>query len=337
METRKQAYAMINDDKQDFLGPNYRSRTLQLASGHVCTLVSYEPNTQPNLSTTVNKAILYIHGYTDYFFQTGLAEYCHNLGYRFYAVDLQGYGRSIRPNRPPTSCHSVLDYHDDMAAAMAVMQADGVTECVPLGHSTGGLIVTSYLRLHQAKHQNLPECTENRLFIKGVILNSPFLSMPLSISKEPLVLPIYQKLAQWLSFVHLSTNKVNPYSRSLHTRFAGEWSYRLDWKPACGFSLSFAWLYQIMREQALCAKASIDIPTLCCRSHISTYMARTVEQVRQGDGVLNVENMEKKAQQIYQNLSVSIIKQGFHDLYLSPAPVRYHYLDSIKIWLTQLD
>lgn len=319
--------------KTDFLGADYLARTLSLPSGNVCTLVSYHPEAH----AVENKAILYIHGYTDYFFQTGLAEYCHALGYRFYAVDLQGYGRSIRPNRPPTSCNSMLDYHEDLAAAMQVMLADGITECVPLGHSTGGLIITSYLRLYQEQHVGVSASETKRLVIKGIILNSPFLSLPLSPQQENILLPVYRLLVRLGAFISISSNKVNCYSRSLHSSLSGEWSYRLDWKPACGFPLSLAWLKQILQEQDLCLQANIDIPTLCCRSDKSTYLATKVEDRRQGDGVLNVENMERKAQQIYRNLSVSIIAQGFHDLYLSPASIRQQYLESIKIWLTQLD
>ena len=42
----------------------------------------------------VRRAVLYVHGWSDYFFQTHLAEAFEDWGYDFYALDLRRYGRS---------------------------------------------------------------------------------------------------------------------------------------------------------------------------------------------------------------------------------------------------
>jgi len=42
------------------------------------------------------RAVLYIHGWNDYFFQTHVADWWDTLGYDFYALDLRRYGRSLR-------------------------------------------------------------------------------------------------------------------------------------------------------------------------------------------------------------------------------------------------
>ena len=42
-------------------------------------------------------AVLYIHGFSDYFFQRHMAERFAAEGYAFYALDLRKYGRSLRP------------------------------------------------------------------------------------------------------------------------------------------------------------------------------------------------------------------------------------------------
>lgn len=50
------------------------------------------------------KAILYVHGYVDYFFQTHMAERFVREGWNFYALDLRKYGRSLLPiNMPITA------------------------------------------------------------------------------------------------------------------------------------------------------------------------------------------------------------------------------------------
>ncbi len=83
---------------EDLLGADFIARTFAFSGPKTqvhSTLIHHAGN--PN----AEKAILYVHGYTDYFFQTGLAEHFIHLGYRFYAVDLQGYGRSIRLQHHP--------------------------------------------------------------------------------------------------------------------------------------------------------------------------------------------------------------------------------------------
>ena len=79
----------------DILGDNYLRRTIQMPDDYegkvVCTLVK-----KPQLPET-KQAILYIHGYNDYFFQKQLGDSVNAHGYNFYAMDLRKYGRSILP------------------------------------------------------------------------------------------------------------------------------------------------------------------------------------------------------------------------------------------------
>ena len=46
-------------------------------------------------------AVLHVHGFADYFFQTEYAEWWLERGYDFYALDLRKYGRSLRPHQTP--------------------------------------------------------------------------------------------------------------------------------------------------------------------------------------------------------------------------------------------
>ncbi|MEK8226237.1 alpha/beta hydrolase [Oerskovia sp. M15] len=41
------------------------------------------------------RAVLYVHGFVDYFFQAHLGDAFEEHGYAFYAIDLRGYGRSL--------------------------------------------------------------------------------------------------------------------------------------------------------------------------------------------------------------------------------------------------
>ena len=50
-------------------------------------------------------AVLYLHGWNDYFFQTHLADVLRRAGFDFYALDLRRYGRSLRLGQLPRLHH----------------------------------------------------------------------------------------------------------------------------------------------------------------------------------------------------------------------------------------
>src|SRR5438477_10862365 len=81
-------------------------------------------------------AVLYVHGFSDYFFQRHMAERFAAEGYAFYALGLRKYGRSLRPHQHPNFCKSVSEHYADIDAALAA-----IGEPVLLsGHSMGGLV-----------------------------------------------------------------------------------------------------------------------------------------------------------------------------------------------------
>ena len=89
----------------DLLGPGFEARTLELLpdeedDGAVATLVRHMPASDPGAlagtPTRTTFALLYLHGWNDYFFQRDLAREISRLGGAFYALDLRRYGRSLR-------------------------------------------------------------------------------------------------------------------------------------------------------------------------------------------------------------------------------------------------
>lgn len=60
--------------------------------------------------TTTRKAVLHVHGFADYFFQTAYAEWWNDRGYDFYAIDLRKYGRSIRDHQTPNFVADIREY-----------------------------------------------------------------------------------------------------------------------------------------------------------------------------------------------------------------------------------
>jgi alpha-beta hydrolase superfamily lysophospholipase len=81
-------------------------------------------------------AILYLHGWNDYFFQTHLADYMTEIGYEFYALDLRRYGRSLRPGQLRGFITNLDDYSVELDAAANLIAADH-DRLLLMGHSTG--------------------------------------------------------------------------------------------------------------------------------------------------------------------------------------------------------
>ena len=82
----------------DVLGEPYLAETIALPpddEGPVVATLVVRRAEKPT-----DKAVLHVHGFCDYFFQTEYAEWWNDRGYDFYAVDLRKYGRSLRPPDP---------------------------------------------------------------------------------------------------------------------------------------------------------------------------------------------------------------------------------------------
>src|SRR5680860_1377436 len=83
----------------DLLGAPYTRETLPLrpdGEGEVVATLIHRPAGGPT-----RKAVLHLHGFCDYFFQTVAADFWVGNGYDFYALDLRKYGRSLRPHQTP--------------------------------------------------------------------------------------------------------------------------------------------------------------------------------------------------------------------------------------------
>ena len=84
-------------------------------------------------SVPTNKAVLYVHGFNDYFFQSEMGELFNGQGINFYAVDLRRYGRSLRPWQYPFNVRDFKEYFEDIDAALRIIRADGNSDMTLFG------------------------------------------------------------------------------------------------------------------------------------------------------------------------------------------------------------
>ena len=70
------------------------------------------------------RAVLYVHGYVDYFFQTHLADFFVERGYDFYALDLRKYGRSLLPHQTPNFTLNITEYFTEIDAAVRIIREE---------------------------------------------------------------------------------------------------------------------------------------------------------------------------------------------------------------------
>ncbi len=274
-------------------------------------------------ATPAGRAVLYIHGFVDYFFQTHLAEAFNAHGYHFYALDLRKCGRSLLPGQTPNFCTDLPEYYAELDAAIALIFNEEDHPWFLLnGHSTGGLIAALYA--HEGRWRER---------IKALFLNSPFFAFHLPWHR---VGParLFAGLGRW--YPRLAANgSVSPfYAHSLHRNYRGEWQFNLAWKPLEGFPAYAGWMRAVMRGQhRLQAGLAIPCPVLIMHSTRSVLLPRWDERLLRADAVLNVAHMRRYGPGLGPRVTLLAIEGGLHDLTLSAAPVRARVFAELFTWL----
>lgn len=270
------------------------------------------------------RAMLYLHGFVDYFFQAHHAAEWADHGYDVYALDLRDYGRSIRPGRRPNWITDLRTYDEEIDAALAFVRAQGHDVVVLDGHSTGGLIAALYAHDHPGA-------------VDALVLNSPWFDLNYPWIQRILTPPVITRLGVWRPTMQVGSVE-EPYGRSLHTSTGGEWDYDLRWKPHEGFPALAGWSRAILQGQARLAKGlAITVPVLVATSGRSGHKTKpTAQDLAGSDVVLNVEHMWERSPLLGPRLRVLRVPGGRHDLTLSEPAVRERYSALLFDWLERV-
>jgi alpha-beta hydrolase superfamily lysophospholipase len=295
-----------------------KSETIPLKKdyeGEVSAAVEYS-----NLADA-STAVLYIHGYMDYFFQHHLATFFIDKGISFYAIELRKYGSSIKKYQHENFFKNIAEYDEEISFVLNKIKHDGHSKIIVNGHSTGGLLATRYMLSGADKH-----------LVSGIILNSPFLELNIpEIAKR--ILPLVTPLAHL--FPYLKVNRLpSMYTESLHKNYKGRWDFNLDYKPVPSFITYSGWLRGVLRAQKEIRKSKIEnLPTVIFHSDKSYFRTTWDDLVYTSDVVLNVDDISFLGRKIYPDADIIEIKDAVHDIVLSAADVVEDYFSHISEWL----
>lgn len=308
----------------DVLGEPYLAETITLADDAegavVATLVSRraaEPTTT---------AVLYVHGFSDYFFQTELADFFVGRGHDFYALDLRKYGRSLREHQTPAYVDSLREYDEELNAAwQLITERDGHTEVVLVAHSTGGLILPLWAG---ARREALTQ-------LRGLVLNSPWFDLrgP-AVLRTAAVGTILKGVAKARPKRALSLPGGSPYGATLHADHAGEFTFDVAWKPMAGMPVNPGWIAAIRRGHARLHRGlGLQVPCLVLTSD-RTGRVRSLDHpdAHATDLVLDVEQIRRWAPALGNHVTEITIAGGRHDLFLSVPAVRATAYDTVGTW-----
>ncbi|WP_083894623.1 alpha/beta hydrolase [Nocardia tenerifensis] len=320
--------------KADVLGENYQQRTLSFGPDPdgegeaVATLVRYRPGA--NLAAAEG-AVLYVHGFTDYFFQEHLAEHFAARGYHFYALDLRKCGRSLREGQTPHYVTDLALYDDELNEALRIVREETGAPVVLNAHSTGGLILPLWLdRLNRTEGTAAAG-------VAGLVLNSPWFDLQGPSYYRTIGTPIIKGLGRFRKMFELPGGKISTYGDSLHSSVAGEWDYNLDWKPLHGFPVRFGWLRAIRNGHArLHEGLDIGVPSLILRSRVTKFARRYGPAVDVADAVLDVKQIQRWSGCLGDRTNIVPIDGAKHDVFLSsaePLAKAFAELDSWLEWL----
>jgi len=269
------------------------------------------------------KAVLYVHGYNDYFFQDHVADWYLAQGFNFYALELRRYGRALMPEQVKYDVRRITDYYEELDMAVNIIRNEHLNTFLLLsGHSTGGLITALYASDRSGAK------TINALF-----LNSPFFELNAGWFVRNIVTPVCTALGGIFPKMKLPVSSSPHYGESLHKNYRGEWDYNLAFKPMLNKPRA-GWLRAIRKAHKTVRKGlSIECPVLVMHSDKSGSEGKWNETIPVADVVLNVKDIARLSPTIGKKVEVKVIPKAKHDIFLSFPEVREYAFDELGKWL----
>lgn len=320
----------------DVLGDGYEKLTIDLGDDPdeegdvVATLVRRTWTTKK----APGRALLYVHGFSDYFFQRELADFFADRGFAFYALDLRKCGRSRRDGHTPHYVSDLELYDVELDHALAVVRDEtGGAPVVLAAHSTGGLVLPLWLDRMNRRPGGVAEAG-----VAGLILNSPWFDL----QSGPLMRTVGTQAIGAVARVQpkrvLDLPPTDAYGVSLAATARGVWEYEMDWKPLAGFPVTVGWMAAIRAGHARLHRGlDVGVPSLVLRSDKSWRSRSWREQTDVSDAVLDVAQIARWAGCLGGPLWSIPITDARHDVFLSLDEPRKQAYATVDAWLGAFD
>ncbi len=314
----------VGDIRTDVLGEPFTAETIALpddAEGPVVATLVHRAAGRPT-----SRAVLYVHGFCDYFFQGHVAEFFTELGYDFYALDLRKHGRSLLLHQTPNFCLDLDEYFPELDAAhRRITGRDGHERVVVVAHSTGGLIAP--LWAHE-RHQR------DRRVADALVLNGPWLDLQGSLLLRTVGTRAIDEIGARRPYQVIPRSTSDAYIESLHAQRRGEWDFDTAWKPSSSFPVRAGWLRAVRRgHRRLHRGIDTGAPVLVLASTRSTLTEIWTEDVRRSDAVLDVQQIARWSHQLGPLVTIARIEGAMHDVYLSAKDVRDEAFHVTRRWV----
>jgi alpha-beta hydrolase superfamily lysophospholipase len=321
----------------DVLGPGFEARTVDLGPGSephsTATVVRHRP-AGDSFHRPPRDAVLYLHGWSDYFFNAELARTVAAAGWAFYALDLHGYGRNLtdavlaEEAARPGHTTDLADYDDDVAAALRIMAEDGAPgpggRLVLMGHSTGGLTAALWAARHPGR-------------LAGLALVAPWIGCHGTDALGTALRPVVARASGVAPDRALRVRPRSHYWRVLSDRAEGEWTIDPRWRPERSFDITPGWLNAVLQAQReVSGGLNIQAPVLVQVSARSCIRPWWSEQMRSADSVLDVRQIRRHADDLGPHVTVRSYEGAVHDVHLSRRPVRRSAQEDLVSWLEEL-
>ena len=313
------------------LGPGFEARTLPLDDDEegdvVATLVRYAPSSAGLAGLLPRRrrrfTVLYLHGWSDYFFQAELARFWHDLGGRFYALDLRKFGRSLRDHQTPGYVNDIATYDEDLRAALRLLGEDdrvAAERLVLMGHSTGGLVASLWADRHPGR-------------LIGLVLNAPWLEIPGATFLRTVSTPVVEQLARLQPKHPLPQVDPGFYGRTVAAFESRPWVLDERWRPGFSMPVRPGWLLAMLTGHArVAAGLAIDAPVLVLSSDRSIISRTWSDDMRSSDVVLDVELVARRALALGPVVTVVRVTGAVHDVVLSQRPARDRAYAEMRRW-----
>ena len=333
----------MSDWRPDVLGEGFECLTLELGADDegplAATLVRALPKPQgfwhrgfagPRELHDID--VLYVHGWSDYFFQRRLARFWTDRGAHFFALDLRKYGRSLRGGQTPGYVEDLADYDLEIVLALDEM-GHGLGDATPgsgrrlvlLGHSTGGLT----LSLWADRHRGVAD---------ALILNSPWLELQLSAGVRKAVAPVVNfRAMQNPRDLALPQLDLGFYKRA--QRMAADPREQADinaqWRPEQSLPVVTGWLSAILAGHArVAAGLQVSAPTCVLLSARSQFGMVWRDEMLRADTVLDVDLVARAALRLGDSVTIERIDGALHDVFLSEPLAREDAYGRLRRWVT---